>query len=112
MIDVTKLKAAKEKAILRLERNTGVQMRGGGLWVVDSREGKTGAYESSWDWEIGEVLAVSPEVAEEGVEVGDKLMVRAMSGGVAGADISKEVGEKPNSVVVVKQEEIVAKIGD
>lgn len=110
-MNVTTLRAAKDKAIVRLDRNENIQMQAGGLWVVDSREGKPG-YEQAWDWEIGTVLAVGHEIEEEGVDVGDRVMLRAMSGGVAGADISKEVGEKPNSVVVVKQDEIVAKIGD
>ena len=86
-------------------------MMAGGLWVVDNREGKDG-YEQAWDWEIGTVLSVGHEIEEEGVAVGERVMVRAMSGGVAGADISKHIGERPNSVVVVKADEIVAKIGD
>lgn len=111
MIDVTALKATRDKAILRLDRNEDIQMQAGGLWVVDTRDGKD-RYEEAWDWEIGTVLALGHEIEEEGLEVGDRIMVRAISGGVAGADISKEVGERPNSVVVVKKDEIVAKIGD
>ncbi len=109
MIDVTGLVPLRNKAIIRLERKPDVLETSSGLqYVVAHGDGYTEAN----DWEIGEVLALGSEVAEDGLAVGERVLVRAISGGVAGADISKEVGKRRNSVVVVLREEIVARIGE
>ncbi len=109
MIDVTGLVPMKDKAVVRLEKKEDVlETRSGLQYVVAHGDG----YKASIDWEMGEVLALGHEVAEDGLTVGDQIIVRAISGGVAGADISREVGEARGSVIVVLRKEIVCGIGD
>ena len=64
----------------------------------------TDGYREVWDWEVGTVVETSePEVAR-----GDRVLVRAPSGGVAGTDVSRALGDR---MVVVAYDEILAKVG-
>ena len=109
-VDVTTLKAPKDKAILRLEKKDQVYQTTGGVWVSMVGQMRSKRYHAELDFEFGEVLALG-EGDFEPVEVGDRVMVRAISGGAAGADISREVGEERGTVIVVLRDEIVAKVG-
>lgn len=71
-------------------------------------------YNASDDWEVAEVEALG-EGDWEPVEVGDLVIIRAGwlqgSGGKAGSDISRVMGERRESHVIVTIDEIVAKVG-
>ena len=61
-------------------------------------------YRPDWDWESGVVV----ESVEPDIRPGDRVLVRAPSGGVAGTDVSRTFGER---MVVVNYDEILAKVG-
>ena len=65
----------------------------------------TQGYRQDWDWEIGTVI----ESVEHDVRPGDRVLVRAPSGGVAGTDVSRALGDR---MVIVNYDEILAKVGD
>ena len=67
----------------------------------------TEGYRQEWDWELAEVLEVAERLSDE-LKVGDRVIIRAISGGVAGADVSKDLGGE--GLVVVTYEEIMAKV--
>lgn len=107
-VELESLRAAKDRAIIELEPKLETYQTKGGLFVTTMNNAGT-RYHEELDWEIGRVLSLG-EGDFKPVEVGDRVMVRARSGGVAGADISKDVGQARGSIVVVEREEIVAKV--
>jgi co-chaperonin GroES (HSP10) len=100
-VDVTAVKPVKEKALVKLIEKSSLSRRG--FEIV--RMG----YRANDDWELGIVEALG-EGDFEPVEVGDKVIVRAPSGGVAGADVSPDLGERKGSHIIVRIDEIVAKV--
>lgn len=105
------VQAIKGKAVVRLDPKADIPLSTGSIYVARGFGNKKEMYHQQFDFETGTVVSLG-EGDFEPVEVGDRVIVRAISGGVAGADISKDLGEPRNSVIVVLRDEIVAKIGD
>lgn len=100
-IDVDQVRPVKGKALVRLEDKS----------ILEHREFSVirMAYDHTSDWEVAVVEALG-EGDFEPVEVGDTVIVRAMSGGKAGADVSRSLGERRETHVVVLADEIVARV--
>ena len=63
----------------------------------------TEGYRVEWDYEEGVVKATdNPDVS-----VGERVLVRAPSGGVAGTDVAKALGER---LIIVNHDEILARV--
>ena len=77
-----------------------------GLHVVRD---KTKNYQPEDDYETGIVRSMG-EGDWEPVEVGDRVVVRAMSGGAAGADISSALDDTTKQTIVVLRDEVVCVI--
>ncbi len=101
------VRAVNGKAVVELEQKPSVT--DSGLHVVRENHGKN--FQPTEDYEIGTVLSIGGE-GWEPVEVGDRVMVRAISGGAAGADIGASVGRERGEIIVVDREEMVCKIGE
>lgn len=93
-----------DKALVRLEERDWTSKQGLHLYR-DMREG----YQAGDDWEIGVVENLGPGDWEP-LEVGDKVIVKAPTGGKAGADVSRDLGEHRGNLVVVSWDEIVGKV--
>lgn len=101
-VDVTAVAPLPGRALVRLlDRDEALPDNRSGLHVVRSR------YDAKQDWEIGVLEAVG-EGDIEPLSVGDHVIVRAPSGGKAGADVSRLLGERRETHIVVRFEEIVA----
>jgi hypothetical protein len=62
-------------------------------------------YDPSDDWEVGVIERFNGDFTP--LVPGDHVIIRAGSGGKAGADVSRLFGEARETLVVVDQEEIV-----
>lgn len=101
-VQVKAIKPVKDKALVRLVDRSALSKRE--FAVI--RQG----YDPSDDWELAVVEALG-EGDFEPVEVGDRVIVRAISGGKAGADVSRQLGERRETHVIVRADEILVKIG-
>lgn len=66
-------------------------------------------YREQWDYEVAEVLAVGESI-RFAVSEGDTVLVRARSGGVAGTDVSRDLGGE--GLVIVHYDEMIAVVVD
>jgi co-chaperonin GroES (HSP10) len=99
------VRAARDKAVIELEEK--VTVRDSGLHVIRDHQKK---YDPADDFEIGVVTSLGVGDSWEPVTVGDRVMVRAISGGEAGADIGQSIGRGRGEVIVVEREEMVCKL--
>lgn len=91
----------EDQALVELEER---EMRSpGGVVVVRD---PSRSYASSDDWEWGHVRALG-EGDWEPVGVGDRVIVKAALGGLAGSDVSRYLGDRH---VIVTVDEIVARV--
>lgn len=103
-VSLESLQATKDRAIVEIESSSmGLIETSGGLFLSRSQ------YRPNEDFEIGKVVSLGAGDFDP-VAVGDYVMIRAISGGKAGADISREVGMLKGSVISIHRDEIVAKV--
>jgi len=108
-VRIQELIPARDKAIVELDER--VTMTPSGLHVVHENAGQN--YRPEEDYETGVVAALGEsEHGWEPVEVGDRVVVRAQSGGAAGADISNQLDRPAGEVIVVLRDEVLCVIGD
>lgn len=105
---IEELRPASERAIVELEED--VKVLPSGLEIVRDNAGKN--YQPSEDFETGHVIAVGDHEAFYPVAVGDRVIVRAPSGGAAGADIGHAFGRNRGELIIVEHTEIMAVIGE
>jgi co-chaperonin GroES (HSP10) len=98
--------AARHRVVVELEEQK--KFTESGLYVVRDNRGRN--YQPTEDFEIGVVRSLGAGGGWEPVEVGDRVMVRAISGGEAGADIGQSIGRGRGEVIVVEREEMVCKL--
>ncbi len=102
------LTPVSDRAVIEItERGTDDQITGGGMVIVHGVTNK--AWQPNLDFEIGTVVSMG-EGDWEPVEVGDEVIIRAISGGVAGSDIGRYFGRPRGELVIVDIEEIVCKL--
>ncbi|MCY3595128.1 MAG: hypothetical protein OXH01_07845 [Bacteroidetes bacterium] len=90
-----KIRMLNRRTLVRLDENQSKDWKG--FKVVSQ------GYRQDWDWEIGTVV----ESVEYDIRPGDRVLVRAPSGGVAGTDVARSFGER---MVIVNYDEILAKV--
>lgn len=100
-ITVEAVRPVKGKALVRLVEKS----------LLEDREFSVVrlSYDPTDDWELGVVEALG-EGDWDSVEIGSHVIVRAGLGGKAGSDISKALGERRESHVIVSAEEIVVQV--
>lgn len=107
-VEIERVRPSRDRAVVELaERDDTTES---GLVLVRLRD-ETKYYQPEDDYEIGIIRALGDGGGWEPAEVGDTVMIRARSGGAAGADIGQAMNRDRGEVVVVERDEIVAVIG-
>lgn len=97
--------AARDKAVIELKERPD-RVTPSGLKLVRENHGRN--YYPEDDYELGTILSLGEGEGWEPAEVGATVIVRAMSGGAAGADIGEAMGRRRGEIVVVDRDEIVS----
>lgn len=109
-LDVVRVQAVLGRAVIELEDRE--EVTASGLIVVEHRSGKD--FRPNRDFEIGVVISIGRTMTVTGdsewwpLMEGDRVIVRARSGGEAGADIGLALGMARGKVIVVERDEVVA----
>lgn len=102
-VEIEAVNAARDRAVIQLiERDRTTES---GLEIVKLDRSKD--FDPFDDYEMGTVASLGAGEGWEPLEIGDTVIVRAISGGAAGADIGPAMGKGRGEVVVVDREEIV-----
>jgi hypothetical protein len=106
--EVEDLRVSRDRAIVEIIPR-GDRVTASGIEIV--KLGRTKDYDPFDDYEMAILRQIGEGGGFEPAEVGDVVIIRAPSGGAAGADIGLSMGRNRGEIVVVEREEIVCVAG-